>query len=350
MKTNADINAAPIPASEPGTIPKAVRLPRKDRQPRRDPRDAGTTHDTAALAHSAASAEQMAVADCPDEPAKMLVTAKRLTEVAPPMEEPEAAEDGALTEGPTLSPDMRNAFLQFRQSNEGQRSPRVALAMNRLLRIRLPYPRQIAGMAELEELRLLGLKIRGEHQLGIVIFERTGCGKSTLAEQYKLMCEIDAPVGTKPVLHARLGSSGTVRDLWVAIIAALGDGFSAAGNETSLRARAMQLMDDAEVQLLILDETQHSGQKTGYSKDVIAELKILLDTGKVPIVLLGTEKANPLIKAEREFAGRLFAPCRLAPLDMDDDADWELWTDLLKQLDERLVSDDILSEPVGLNN
>lgn len=248
-----------------------------------------------------------------------------------------------------LSPEMKDAFLRFRSSKAGRRSPFVARAMTKLMRIRLPYPRQIQGMNELEELRLLGMEMRGEQQLAINIFERTGTGKSTLAQQYKLMCNLDAPAGTMPVCHARMGTSGTARDLMIAIMGEVQDGFATAGNEHSLRRRAMRALDEAGVQLLIIDETQHSGQKSGFSKEVTAELKIMLDTGRVPIVLLGTEKAVPMIASDRELSGRMFAPCRLSPLDMDSDDDFAIWTGLLKGLDARLVSDGILTQPVGLD-
>ena len=76
----------------------------------------------------------------------------------------------------------------------------------------------------------------------------------------------------------------------------------------------------------------------------------MLDTGKVPIVLLGTEAAVPLIGADRELAGRMFSPCRLAPLDMTDVEDFELWKGFLTRLDERMQVDGILAAPVGLDD
>ncbi|MGC5796585.1 TniB family NTP-binding protein [Sphingomonas sp. NFX23] len=247
-----------------------------------------------------------------------------------------------------LSPDMKDAFKRFRHSQLAQRSSRVALALSQLMRIRLPYPRQIEAMAEIEELRLLGLEMRGEQQLALNIFNRTGTGKSTIASQYKLMRGDEDLPGVKSVVHARLGTSGTARDLYVAIMSELGDGFASAGTEPTLRRRAMHAMTDAGVELLILDETQHSGQKSGFSREVTAELKIMLDTGRVPIVLLGTEAAVPLVAADRELSGRMFSPCRLDPLDMDDDDDFELWQGFVGGLDTRMVSDGIVSAPAGL--
>lgn len=254
----------------------------------------------------------------------------------------------APSERAVLSPQMKSAFARFRQSQLAQNSSRTALAMSKFMRIRLPYPRQIEAMAEIEELRLLGLEMRGEQQLALNIFERSGTGKSTIATQTKLMLEAEAPEGVKPVLHARLGTSGTARDLYVALMSELGDGFATSGTEHTLRRRAMYGMEKAGVQLVILDETQHSGNKSGFSKEVSAELKIMLDTGRVPFVLLGTEEAVPLIAADRELSGRMFSPCRLAPLDMSDGDDFELWQGFVSGLDARMVEDGIVGAAAGL--
>lgn len=248
----------------------------------------------------------------------------------------------------TLSPEMRSAFLRFRQSQLAQRSSRVALGLSQLMRIRLPYPRQIEAMAEIEELRLLGIEMQGGQQLALNLFNRTGTGKSTIAEQYKLMRAQEDPAGVKSVLHARLGTSGSARDLYVAIMSEIGDGYASAGNENTLRRRAMHAMADAGVELLVLDETQHSGQRSGFSREITAELKIMLDTGRVPIVLLGTEAAVPLVAADRELSGRMFSPCRLDPLAMDDDEDFELWQGFVGALDTRMVSDGIVAAEAGL--
>lgn len=247
-----------------------------------------------------------------------------------------------------LSVEMKDAFLRFRKSQLAQRSSRVALALSKLMRIRLPYPRQIEAMAEIEELRLLGLEMRGEPQLALNIFNVSGTGKSTVATQYKLMRAQEDGPGVTSVIHSRLGVSGTARDLYVSIMSELGDGFATAGNENTLRRRAMEAMNEAGVELLILDETQHSGQRSGFSREVTAELKLLLDQGTVPIVLLGTEKAVQLVAADVELSGRMFSPCRLDPLDMTDTDDFDLWAGFLRGLDDRMVQDAIVASKAGL--
>lgn len=261
---------------------------------------------------------------------------------------PDAAEDDH--DRVVLSNEMRDAFRRFRSSPVGSRWARVARAMAQLMRIRLPYPRQIEAMGELEELRLMGRDMRGDQQLGLTIFERTGCGKSTAVAQYRALLLSESAPDTMPVVHARLGTAGTARDMYVAILSSLGDGFAMSGTEHTLRQRAMSAMSDARTELLVIDEAHHGGRKTGFSQEITAELKIMLDTGQVAIVLLGTEEAVPIVGSDQEFSGRLFSPCRLAPLDMDDDEDWDLWSGFLDALDERMVADNIVTDRAGLAN
>lgn len=65
----------------------------------------------------------------------------------------------------------------------------------------------------------------------------------------------------------------------------------------------------------------------------------MLDMGVVPIVLLGTEEARPILASAKELAGRLMSPCKLCPLDWADEDDRELWNGLLKSLDVRTLQD-----------
>ncbi|MGI4878591.1 MAG: TniB family NTP-binding protein [Janthinobacterium lividum] len=265
---------------------------------------------------------------------------------------PAVATDPATTDPedgePVLSPDIKAAFSKFTQSRMATRSAIAAAAMAKHNRIRLPYPRQIEAMGEFEEVRLLGLAMRGEQQLGLTIFERSGCGKSTAAAQYRLLRLAEATGGRQPVVHCRLSAGGGVRDMYVSILAELGDGFSNAGTERTLRMRAMDALEVAGVELLFLDEAQHGGKKSGFAGAMTSEVKILLDCGQVPIILLGTEEAIPIIQADVELSGRMISPCRLGPLDWFDDDDRDLWIGFLDALDARMVDDRVVAATAGL--
>lgn len=340
-KTTAERPAATTPITDTGRRRPAAK--------QRDRRDASaTTTPVRPTAEAAADAALDVMVPAADGTADPMPSSIEPSSDAFP--EDAVAGDAVIPTEEKLAPEMKDAFLRYRSSKLAKRSSRVALALSQFMRIRLPYPRQIEAMAELDELRLLGLEMHGEQQLALTVFERTGTGKSTLARQYKMMRASEAAEGTHPVLHCRLGSSGTARDLYVSIMSELGDGFSSSGSEHSLRRRAMQKMQEADVELLIIDETQHSGNKSSFTNEINAELKIMLDTGRVPIVLLGTEEAVPIIGSDRELSGRMFSPCRLAPLDLSDDDDIELWEGFLGGLDARMVSDKIVTAPAGLSD
>lgn len=247
--------------------------------------------------------------------------------------------------GPELCDEMILAWSKIR----GKGSP-VTLTASRqakLQRLCLPYPRQLQAMMAFESARLLGLETRGEPQLGLNIFDGTGCGKSTAAIQYRLLAERSAAPGTKPVLDVSLGSTGTAKQLYASIMGALGDGFAMAGSEASLRVRAMRMMQQNGTQLLILDEAHHAG-RSGFRGDITAEVKLMLDMGVVPIVLLGTEEARPILASAKELAGRLMSPCSLGALDWADEEDRKLWLGLMASLDARMVKEGIVSRPAGL--
>ncbi len=252
----------------------------------------------------------------------------------------------------TSNVDIDHAAAPALPSDEGlrARSRRVAKATAALRRIVLPYPRQIAFQAELEELRLIGLECRGEPQLGLTLFDQTGCGKSVGARQYKLFNEArsDLPEGARPILHVRMDANGTGRGLFDAILAELDDSFSGRGFEPNLMRRAIDLMEEKGTELLIVDEAQH-GSKKGLNPVITSNVKLLLDVGQVPIALLGTEEAIPVFGRDRELSGRLAAPCSLGALRWLDDEDCELWTGFLRALDEEMVKRRITSALVGLD-
>lgn len=237
-----------------------------------------------------------------------------------------------------------------RPGSLAERSARVAAAVAGVRKIRLAEPRQLAIHAEFDEIRLTGIEMRGMPMLGMTLFEVTGAGKTTSAEEYAKRVNAAAEDGSIPVLLIRLDNSGTARSLYVEILSKLGDGFSLNGTEHSLRRRALEGLSDAGTQLLIIDESHHGGKQSGFGGAITSSVKLLLDGGVVPVALLGTEAAVPIFSKDLELSGRLTAPCRLGRLEWSDPYDQEIWRGLLTNLDRRLVSDGILTQPCGLDS
>lgn len=235
-----------------------------------------------------------------------------------------------------------------RTASLAQRSAAVGKAIAGVRSIRLPEPRQMGVQAEFDEVRLTGLAMRGLPMLGMTLFEVTGAGKTTVAEQYVKRVNAQATPGKVPVLHVRLDNSGTARSLYVEILSALGDGFALNGTEQNLRRRALDALGDADTELVIVDESHHGGKRSGFGGAVTSSVKLMLDGGVVPIALLGTELAVPIFAKDLELSGRLTAPCHLGALAWYDEYDREIWRGFLAALDKQLVADGIVAAPANL--
>ena len=243
---------------------------------------------------------------------------------------------------------MTDTYSLPRAVGLAERSKRVAVKVAAFRKIRLPYPRQLAVMAEFDEVRAIGCEMKGMPMLGVTLFEVTGCGKTTAAEQYALHLNEAAEPERKPVLHVRLDNSGTARSLYVEILSALGDGFALNGTEHTLRRRALDALSDCGTELLIIDESHHGGRRSGFGGEITSSVKLMLDGGVAPVALLGTEQAIPIFAKDRELSGRLTAPCHLGPLRWFDEHDQELWRGFLRALDKQMLADGIVSKPTGL--
>lgn len=243
--------------------------------------------------------------------------------------------------------DRRDAGAP-RPGSLAERSRLVGAAVAGVRRLRLPEPRQLEIHAEFDEIRLTGLEMRGMPMLGMTLFEVTGAGKTTTAEEYARRVNANDGEGQLSVLHIRLDNSGTARSLYVEMLAGLGDGFALNGTEHSLRRRALDALGDAGTELVIIDESHHGGKRSGFGGEITSSVKLLLDGGVVPVALLGTEEAVPVFAKDLELSGRLAAPCSLGRLEWNDPYDNEIWLGLLENLDARLVEDGILSRQIGL--
>ena len=259
-------------------------------------------------------------------------------------------EDATMTTTIERASDINNdhPLAQPRTSSLADRTRRVASKTAALRKIYLPFPRQVHVLAEFDEVRMTGVATAGSPMLGATVFHETGTGKTTTANQYIAREKRRHGNDAKSVLLVRLDNSGTARSLYVEILAALGDGFALNGTEHTLRRRALDAMGAAGTELLIIDEVHHGGHRSGFGGQITSSVKLFLDAGICPVVLLGTELAIPIFAKDRELSGRLSAPCYLGPLRWFDEEDQELWRGFLTALDDRMVGDGIVSAPTGL--
>lgn len=244
----------------------------------------------------------------------------------------------------TALPTLAEAF-----DFEDTVSDEVARVVSGVSSMRLPNPRQLLGMRELHQTMLVGQQLKGRRQIGLALFDPTGVGKTTIAEALAQGVNGRAPRGEKPIVHCRLANSGTARSLFVSALTEVGYGYVNQKSEQRLQRELVDALEEHNTKLLVIDESQHGGRNSGFGGPVTAAIKLLLDTGVVPIALLGTEKAVDVFANDLELSTRLSAPCSLAPFSWWDEEDRELWMGLMTALDRQLVAENIVTKPFGFS-
>ena len=231
-----------------------------------------------------------------------------------------------------------------------QRSASVAKAVAAVRSMRLPFPPQIAAMGDMWETMETGRMLRGGKQIGSLFLDPTGCGKTTAAEALAEIACADDEDGIVSVVHCRLPANGTAIGLYGNALARLGDGYMNQSRENRMLSALIERLEESETRLLVIDECQHGADSSGIGGQIAAAIKLLLDTGTVPVAILGTEKAVEVLAKDKELAGRLAAPSSLAPLNWSDEEDQATWTDLLRTLDAQLKADRICTGVFGLDD
>lgn len=248
----------------------------------------------------------------------------------------------------TVSPVLRDAFRALRDANVTLRSTAAARAMIAFDTIRLPYPRQLEAMLTFLEAQQLGRAMKGSKKNAVCIFAAPHTGKTTVGQQFAAVANEEAPEGTKPVVFISMGSGGGPLQMHRSILRELGEGFPATKDLEIMRDRCCEAMVEAGTELLIIDEAHEGGKGSAFGPSITAELKTLLNWGHVSIVLLGTQKAEALVRKDEEFVMRTMAPCRLGALEWADDEDRELWIEFLTGLDAEMQRIGIVGEATGL--
>ena len=247
-----------------------------------------------------------------------------------------------------IAPTIESAFTKMRENGILSKATKAARAQAAFQTIRLTMAPQIEAMLTFQEMLIMGQDPEVKRKPCAMVFDITGVGKTTTAEQFTAIAMTDADPDSTPVLHVRLGSSGSALQLHEAISTGLGEGFPATKDTTIMRYRSIELMRDAKTRLLILDESQHSEKGSGFGSAITAELKLLIDTGDTSIVLLGTERARAIVMRDRELVSRLMAPCSLSPLKWFDNDDKDIWIGMLEELDAEMQRLELVPGPIGL--
>ena len=219
---------------------------------------------------------------------------------------------------------------------------RCAQALGALKGIYVPHDKHRAIRSKINTLRISCLPMLGTGEAfeGRAVVEKTGAGKTTilkrLASETNATPTADGAINPYRVVYIEMKVAGTLNMLIRRILKKVGDPNWNKGNADDVRDRLEIAFEERKVELLIVDEVQHL---KGASKDKLAiadELKGLLDSGIVPVVFAGTEKAKEFFEENVELAGRLGDLLDLSPAKRGSRTDRKNFRDFCRALDQEI--------------
>lgn len=242
-------------------------------------------------------------------------------------------------------PDLNNDELRHRASD----------ATKALAPIWIEHEPQRAIIADLHKYRDDTKGRRGVPLVGRRLSEHSQAGKSaTMARlRFELAAEraaLGLPPNRYQVVIVELDRRMTLKAFYQEILKALDDEFWAENASTKmLEGRIQEWVVRLEVELLVADEVQHLKRKANDANEVTDRLKVFLDRGVVPLILVGDEDSVAFFRANTKLAARLGSPLKLLPLNpIASKADARLFKMFCQNLDQKLVEANIFSELSGL--
>lgn len=170
-------------------------------------------------------------------------------------------------------------------------------------------------------------RIRRCHQLKgmtaearcMLIVGNTGAGKSTAMGMYAAnfpRFRVDG-IARVPVLKFEIPQNPTVKSLASSLLKALGDAAWWRGTQVVMTQRLIDLLGICGTELLLLDEFQHFAGLAARTTEVADWLKVLINTTKIPVVLLGIQGCEDVLSRNTQLKRRFSARTHLRAYHFD---------------------------------
>jgi len=176
-----------------------------------------------------------------------------------------------------------------------------------------------------------------------------GVGKSETLKMAERAANADAVAGERPALRIEISVRGTTDSVPQAILTSFGAKRPDAGKESAQWARATDLMRQHQVRLLLIDEFNRAARRPTISSSIALSIQErIMDASICPVVFAGSEKADTVLRGAPSVRERLDDGIDLQPLLWEREADRELMTEFLAELDELMVDEGLLLHSANL--
>lgn len=144
--------------------------------------------------------------------------------------------------------------------------------------------------------------------LCMLITGESGVGKSTIisAIEKKHPKTIHEEYNEIPVLTAEIPNPATIKALYGELLIKLGAGYLDKGSVEERRSKLLHQLQLCRVRLIILDEFQHLVERGTKNRiQAVADaIKTLINKSRIPIILVGTPAAAPVLELSPQLSGR----------------------------------------------
>lgn len=216
-------------------------------------------------------------------------------------------------------------------------------------RIDLDYGPQLGAVEALDDVRLSYVGRRaGAPCGGAMLVAPIGCGKTRAVEMLaaRVAASGDVPTGAKPVLLVQTPTEATTGSIPTALLRALDYPRPDLGRADLRWSKALRLMREAHVQLVVFDEFNRTHRNPSMSQPIARSIRErIMDAGVAPVAIVGSHEANLVLKSCPELAQRLDDRIPLEPLNWYDDTDSDIFLDLLRDLDAAMIDADLVRVP-----
>ncbi len=176
----------------------------------------------------------------------------------------------------------------------------------------------------------------------VLLLGESGTGKTWVAQylQTYLPEQEEGDYIIRPVVRVDTPSAPSIKSLAENLLTALGDPLPGRGTALAKRERALLLIAECKVRMIIFDEFQHfidSGQSNSL-QSVADWLKLFIDECGIPCVLMGLPRCALILTINEQLRRRFSTHLKLAPFSIASQAEFDEFRAVLNEFDHAVPS------------
>jgi hypothetical protein len=138
-----------------------------------------------------------------------------------------------------------------------------------------------------------------------------------------------------PIVRVETPSAPSIKSLAESLLAALGDPIPDRGTAIEKRNRALRLIRDNKVLMIIFDEFQHfiDGGQSNSLQSVADWLKLFIDDCGMPCVLMGLPRCPHILAVNEQLRRRFSTHLKLLPFSIETPVEFDEFRSVLNEFD-----------------